>query len=257
MVFQRMMFCWRWCATAFSFIMFGVGGILIPLTVVPVLYLLPGNHFVRERRGQKFIHISFRAFIGMMKFLGVLTYSVSGLEKLQDAKLILANHPSLLDVVFLISLVPNANCVVKGGLMRNPFMRGAINVAGYIINDGDANSVIVEAEEAFDKGHALIVFPEGTRTTPLRPIQLKRGAANVAIRTGVDVTPVLITCLPTTLTKGDKWYRIPKKPMHFEIKIKEKILVPPYRSEYNYSKGARALTLFLTEYFNNKVGLNE
>jgi len=257
MVLQRVMFCWRWCATAFSFIMFGVGGILIPLIVVPMLYLLPGDHLVRERRGQKLIHISFRAFIGMMRFLGVLTYNVSDLENLQKAKLILANHPSLLDVVFLISLVPNANCVVKGGLMRNPFMRGAINVAGYIVNDGDANDVIVEAEEAFDKGHALIVFPEGTRTTPSQPIKLKRGAANIAIRTGVDVTPVLITCLPTTLTKDDKWYQIPKKPMHFEIKIKEEIVVSPYRSDLNYSKGARALTQYLTEYFNNKVGLNE
>lgn len=257
MLVAKLKFSWRWCATAFSFFIFGVGGVLIPLVVVPILYLLPGNHLVRERRGQKFIHLSFRAFIGMMSFLGVLTYKVSDLKKLQHAKLILANHPSLLDVVFLISLVPNANCVVKAGLIRNPFMRGPIKAAGYIVNDGDADDVLVAAADAFDKGHALIIFPEGTRTTPSQLIQLKRGAANVAIRTGVDITPVLITCFPTTLTKNDRWYQIPKNPMHFEIKVKEKIAVSPYLSDLNYSRGARALTHDLTTYFNNKVELNE
>lgn len=257
MIVAKLKFSWRWCATAFSFFMFGVGGVLIPLIVVPVMYLLPGDHLVRERRGQKFIHLSFRGFIEMMRFLGVLTYNVSKLENLRGAKLILANHPSLLDVVFLISLVPNANCVVKAGLIKNPFMRGPIKAAGYIINDGDAGDVIVAAADAFDKGHALIIFPEGTRTTPLQLIQLKRGAANVAIRTNVDITPVLITCDPTTLTKSDRWYQIPKSRMHFEIKIKEKIAVAPYLSDLNHTKGARALTQDLTTYFNKKVGLNE
>ena len=257
MVFTKLMYVWRWFATAFSFFIFGVGGVLIPLVVVPTLYLLSGDQLLREQRGQKFIHHSFGLFIGMMRFLGVLSYKVSDVERLKNAKLILANHPSLLDVVFLISLVPNANCVVKAGLIRNPFMRGPIKAAGYIINDGDADDVIVAAADAFDKGHALIIFPEGTRTTPSQLIQLKRGAANVSIRTGVDITPVLITCVPTTLTKNDRWYEIPDKAMDFQIKIKENIAVKPYLDDLNYSKGARALTQDLTKYFNNKVGLNE
>jgi len=244
---------WRWFATAFSFFMFGVGGALIPLIVVPLLYVLPGDHLVRERRGQKFIHASFRLFIGMMKVLGVLTYKTSDVERLKHAKLVLANHPSLLDVVFLISLIPNANCVVKASLLRNPFMRGPIKAAGYIVNDGDADDVVVSAGVAFDKGHALIIFPEGTRTTPSQPIQLKRGAANVAIRTGADITPVIISCAPTTLTKNDQWYQIPDKAMHFQIKIKEEISVAPYLDNFNYSKGARALSQDITKYFNNKV----
>lgn len=223
----KSLYIWRWFATAFSFFMFGVGGALIPLIVVPILYCLPGDQERREQRGQKFIHHSFRFFIRMMRFLGVLTYEVNDVERLKQAKLILSNHPSLLDVVFLISFVPNANCVVKGGLMRNPFMRGPIKAAGYIINDGDADDVIIAANNAFDKGHAMIVFPEGTRTTSEQLIQLKRGAANIAIRTEVDITPVLISCAPTTLTKSDKWYQIPDTRMHFQIKVKEQIEIAP------------------------------
>ncbi len=257
MILAKIRYAWRWLATAFSFFTFGIGGMLIPLIVVPILYCLPGGRLVREQRGQKFIHFSFSVFIGMMKFLGVLTYDISDVERLKNAQLILANHPSLLDVVFLISLVPNANCVVKGGLLRNPFMRGPIKAAGYIVNDGDADNVIVAAKSAFDKGHAMIVFPEGTRTTPSQMIKLKRGAANIAVRTEVDVTPVLITCEPTTLTKEDKWYQIPDTPMHFRIKIEEKIDMTPFIEDLNHALGARKFTQYLTTYFNNKVGLNE
>lgn len=257
MILEKMCYAWRWFATAFSFFTFGVGGMLIPLIVVPVLYCLPGGRLVREQRGQKFIHYSFSLFIGMMRFLGVLTYDISDVERLKEAQLILANHPSLLDVVFLISLVPNANCVVKGGLLRNPFMRGAIKAAGYIVNDGDADDVIVAAKNAFEKGHAMIVFPEGTRTTPSQLIHLKRGASNIAVRTGADVTPVLISCVPTTLTKEDKWYQIPDKRMHFTIKIKEKIDMTPFIIESSPAVGARKFTKYLTTYFNDKVGLNE
>lgn len=257
MVLAKIRYGWRWLATAFSFFMFGVGGILIPLIVVPILYLMPGDQIRREQRGQKFIHYSFGLFIWMMKILGVLSYKISDVERLKQAKLILANHPSLLDVVFLISLVPNANCVVKAALLRNPFMRGPTKAAGYIVNEGDADDVIVAAKEAFDKGHAMIVFPEGTRTIPSQPITLKRGAANIAVRTGVDITPILITCVPTTLTKSDRWYHIPDKAMHFEIKITEKIAVAPYLEDINSSKGARMLTQDLTKYFNNEVVLDE
>jgi hypothetical protein len=40
--------------------------------------------------------------------------------------MIIANHPSLIDVVFLIGLVRQANCVVKQSLWENPFTRGPV-----------------------------------------------------------------------------------------------------------------------------------
>jgi 1-acyl-sn-glycerol-3-phosphate acyltransferase len=254
---DRINFAWRWLATAFSFFMFGLGGMLIPLIVVPVLYCMPGDAEKREQRGQKFIHYSFGRFIWMMKVLGVLTYTVTDVHRLKKAQLVLANHPSLLDVVFLISLIPNANCVIKSSLLKNPFMRGPIRAAGYIVNDGDADDVIIAAKNVFNKHQAMIIFPEGTRTEPLHAVKLKRGAANIAVRTAVDITPVLISCIPTTLTKRDRWYQIPKKAMHFQITVKDNIAITPYLFDSTSGKGARALTQDLTTYFNNEALPNE
>ncbi|GAC13125.1 lysophospholipid acyltransferase family protein [Aliiglaciecola lipolytica] len=252
----KITFAWRWFATAFSFFIFGVGGIIVPLIVVPILYILPGSQLQREARGQKFIHLAFATFIKLMRFLGVLTYEIHGAKELRNAKLVLANHPTLLDVVFLIALIPNANCVVKGALTRNPFMRGAIKAAGYTINSGAASDVLIEAKEVFDKGQIMIVFPEGTRTVPGQSHLLKRGAANIAIRAGVDITPVIITCVPISLTKQDKWYNIPSSPMHFNISALPVIKVHDFQSS-NDIKNARLLTDYLTKYFNAEVAVND
>lgn len=202
------------------------------------------------------IHHAFRFYIGMMKFLGVLSYEVEYPDRLRHARLILANHPSLIDVIFLIALVPNANCVVKGKLSRNPFTRGPIKAAGYIINE-ENEKVVAAAGEAFAKGHALIIFPEGTRTTPEALMSLKRGAANVAVRNAADITPVLITCHPSTLTKQDRWYQTPTSKVHIRICVNETLSVEPYLQEMAPSVAARRLTADLAEYFDKELKVYE
>ncbi|MFP8966874.1 lysophospholipid acyltransferase family protein [Pokkaliibacter sp. CJK22405] len=248
----RLNHLWRWCGTAFSFLVFGVGGILLPVVLIPLLYCLPGNSKQREVRAQRTIHHAFRGYIGMMKYLGVLRYDLEHIERLRQAKLVLANHPTLIDVIFLIALIPNANCVVKGKLLRNPFTRGPVKAAGYIINE-DNEKVIAAAAEAFAKGHALIVFPEGTRTTFGDQLQFKRGAANIAIRTAADITPVLISCTPSTLTKQDRWYQVPAAKVHIRIRVNEVISVASYLQEPTPSVAARRLTADLAEYFSEEL----
>ncbi len=246
---------WRWFGTAFSFLMFGVGGVITPFFIAPVLYCMPGGEQIRARRVRKSIHYLLHTYINIMRFLGVLTYQIDNVEKLNGARLILANHPSLLDVVFLISMVPNACCVVKGKLTRNFFTRGAIKAAGYIMNE-EAGEVIAAANRAIDEGQVLIIFPEGTRTTPSEGRQFKRGAANIAIRTGSDITPVLIYCNPTTLTRNERWYQVPDKRVHFRIQVQDQLKINPYLKNLAPSRGARNLNHALIDYFNRKLEAN-
>ncbi|MBN45768.1 MULTISPECIES: lysophospholipid acyltransferase family protein [unclassified Methylophaga] len=248
---------WRLFATALSFFLFGLGSVFISLLLAPILMVLPGTSVQKQRRGKACIHHVFRCYIGLMKLLGVLSYEVHGRDKLQGAKLILANHPSLIDVIFLISLVPNANCVVKKALLRNPFTYGPVKAAGYILNDDSVDVVIEAAQQAFDRGDALIIFPEGTRSKPGQRLSLKRGAANVAVRTKVDVTPVIIDCQPLTLTKGEPWYRIPQQRPHFVIRIEPPMPIATYIDNVKPAMAARNLTADLTGFFNKEIGLHE
>ncbi|MDD1610585.1 MAG: 1-acyl-sn-glycerol-3-phosphate acyltransferase, partial [Methylococcaceae bacterium] len=198
---QTLNYGWRLFATGFSFFSFGLGGLLLGLLVFPVLSVLPSSRSQQISRGQKVVHYSFYVFIGLMHRMGVMTYEISGLEKLnRSGQLIVANHPTLVDIVFLISRIKQASCIVKGSLWRNPFMRGPIVNAGYISNS-DPEKMITDCVDCLQAGGTLIIFPEGTRSMPNKPYSFQRGAAAIALQANTIVTPVTLSCYPSTLTK--------------------------------------------------------
>lgn len=251
---DRLSWCWRLVATGLSFAFFGVGGFLLWVLVFPLLSLFVRESARRAKAARWVIHCSFRMFVAVMRGLGVLTYEVHGLEKLnRPGLLILANHPSLIDVVFLISFTPRADCVVKAALLLNPFTRGPVLAAGFICNNAGP-PMLMDCMSSVAAGNHLIIFPEGTRSNPGQALKLQRGAANVAVRGRLPITPVVITCNPTTLTKGEPWWRIPPKRPHFRLEVKDDL---PTRDLVGEGVGdalaARRLTDYLTDYFTSET----
>jgi 1-acyl-sn-glycerol-3-phosphate acyltransferase len=209
----------RLCGTALSFAVFGLGGFLLGALVFPILRLLPSDRQTKRTRARAIIRRSMRYFVEFMRVLGVLTYDFRGVDGLgRPGQLIVANHPSLIDVVFLLAFTHNAGCVVKHGLWRNPLTRGPVSAAGYCSNLS-TEGMVSAAVDALAGGQCLIMFPEGTRTRPGEPMALHRGAANVALKAARVVTPVFIRVSPTTLTKAEPWYRIPTCRPHFSLEV--------------------------------------
>ena len=193
---------WRIVATGFCFFVFGSGGALLGLFGMPILLFFVRDPARRVRVSRFIVHHFFRFFIGLMNFVRVLSYEVHGVERLQrPGLLILANHPTLIDVIFIISLIPQSGCVVKSALVRNPFTKAPVRAAGYITNDTGL-ALVEDCRAALASQETLVIFPEGTRTPLSGEVQLQRGAANVAIRCRKAVTPVVIQVNPRTLTKG-------------------------------------------------------
>lgn len=242
----------RGLGTALSFTLFGLGGLVIGLIIVPLLRLCIRDAAKRQYHSRRLVQSAFRLFIGLMRLLGVLDYRFDGMSRLQrPGRLILANHPSLIDVIFLLGHVPQADCIIKGRLAENPFTRGPIRAAGYITNR-EPDAVLEAARESLALGSSLILFPEGTRTHPDRPVKFRRGAANIALRTGADITPVLIRCRPTTLTKGEPWYHIPPCKVQINFQVQDDLPVSR-DADQPQSVCARRLTRELSDYFNHEL----
>lgn len=238
---------WRIFGTGLSFLAVGIGGIF----VFPVLNVVIWKQQRRKVLARNLIRLTFRGIARSMCAFGVFQYETTGLQRLERrGLLILANHPTLIDIVFLMAFVPQADCIVKARLWRNPFTRATVRAAGYIRNDDDGIRVIDDCIASLRDGGNLIIFPEGTRTTASGSINLKRGAAHIAVRAKCSVTPVLIRCAPPMLVKGKEWWRLPDCSSRFNIDVKEDLDILPFISGVDSEVlAARRLTTYLKRYF--------
>lgn len=249
---NKLAYGWRLFGTGFSFFIFGVGGLILWFVIFPVLSLIPGKQRVKVNRAQAAVHYSFYLFIGLMHRIGIMTYEITGLEKLnRPGQLILANHPTLVDIVFLISRLKHANCIVKGSLWHNPFMRGPILNAGYISNE-DPELMITNCVDWLQSGGTMIIFPEGTRSVSGKPYHFQRGAASIALAANKIVTPVTITCYPSTLTKTEAWYQIPARHFHLAMHVGDDISLSEFTAIEPRSIAVRRFNLFLEHYFSTQ-----
>ena len=241
---------WRMAATGFVFVVFGLGAIVISLTMFPVLRLSTLDRETARRRIQRGMQITFRVYMDLMRVLGILTYSVEGAHRLREpGRLVIANHPTLIDVVFLGSLFPAVDCIVKKALWRNPFLRWPVSWAGYIPNS-EGEELVDRCATSLREGRSLLVFPEGTRTVPGKPMRVHRGSAHIALVADAEILPVTITCDPITLFRGNPWYRVPARRFHMRVVVGTPVRASTFRVPGEApSKSARRLSQWMLDYY--------
>lgn len=217
---------WRHIMTPLCFLIFGVGGLLLSVIWFNCLFLFCSNKTKRTYIARQSISYSFRLFLRITKTVGVLNYSYHGLEKLQEdsGTLILSNHPTLLDYVLVAAVMPQVDCLVKSSLLRNPFVSGVIRACDYLINN-QHEILLSECHKRLTQGDNILIFPEGTRTTPGVKPHLQRGAANIALRCQCPVRFLHIQNNEIALTKYTKWYHIPKRKLLLSLTVRESMHV--------------------------------
>ena len=245
---NKIYYVWRVVGTGFAFALFGLGGPIIAVGVSLIVLLTP-TKASKCRMARTAVRYAFKMYVRLLRVMGLLTFEVKGEEHIPtDGQLLIANHPSLLDVVFLMSVVKDSSCIVKQGLFKNPFTRLPITAAKFICNG--SSELVDHSVDSLDTGTPLIVFPEGTRTVPGEPMRFQRGAANIALAAKCNIVPAVIECHPATLIKNEKWYQVPKTPPHFTIEFRKPIEIQPYvENDQPQCKTARVLTRDLVDYF--------
>lgn len=217
----------RWrriAATGFAFTCFGIGAVLLALLVFPLGRLGAATPEAADARVQRWIHLGFRGFRRLMEGLGLLHTRWIGLEALHTpgAKLVVANHPTLIDVVHLVAELPQADCIVNDARTRNPFLALAAREAGYLSN-ARGPELVAACAARLRAGRTVLLFPEGTRS-PEKGLQpFHRGAAHVALAAGVPLVPVAIRCEPRTLMKGRPFWDVPERAAAYTLRVLEPI----------------------------------
>jgi 1-acyl-sn-glycerol-3-phosphate acyltransferase len=242
---------WRIAATGMFFALLFGGGAILALTAFPVIHLTTRSPEKRRTRNQLAIHKAFRIYIALLQALQLIDLKIVGAEKLNGAggRMIVANHPSLLDVVLLMALVRRSQCIVKSELWESGTLGRLVRGAGYIRNDLEPEAMLAACRNSLDSGETLLIFPEGTRSVPGEPVIFRRGFANIATLLGAEIQTVVITCNPPTLTKGEKWWSVPVSKPLFVADVGELIKTADWIGTEPRSIASRRLTRHVNNLF--------
>ena len=192
---------------------------LIAMLLYPVLPVETGR-----KLGRSVIARAYRFFWAAASASGMMRIDASCLDALRDERglIFIANHPTMLDALMLVARLPRSACIMKGALMRNPFLGAGAGLAGYVVNDS-TRTMIRTSGERLDEGCQLVVFPEGTRSPAPGQIHcFSRSIALIAQRANVPVQTVVIETDSPYLGKGWPLWKLPPVPILFRARLGER-----------------------------------
>lgn len=200
-----------------SLLIFAVGG--LEVSAVSLLFSwLPATDGT-ERFFQRFIHYHFRFFHEWCSLVNLVQIRYQGWERIPEGGVVLvANHISLIDVTCLIANLPEALCIFKPAIRRNPVLGAGARRAGYLGSDG-GQELVRRAVEKVARGHTLLVFPEGTRGLSGQLQPFKPGFASIARRAHAPVQLLRIATNSDMLTKGRPIWRLPHVPTRVTVTV--------------------------------------
>ena len=168
-------------------------GILFPLSFVLWLLVLP---FDRERVVIHWV-LMYQSLL-LVRIVPIWNIESEGREKATKgtAFVIISNHQSILDILFVNYLRYKFKWVSKIENIKIPVLGWYLRMAGYIIinrgNEESKTEMLEKSYECLKRGISVMIFPEGTRSIDKQIGFFKRGAFQLALKADVPILPILI-----------------------------------------------------------------
>jgi 1-acyl-sn-glycerol-3-phosphate acyltransferase len=210
---------------ALGFLYWGIAGLIITLLGILLYAILPKKY--SQPCGRFLLQKTFLIFIYYLKCTRLIILDDSALKHLNTYKtgvIIAPNHIALWDAVFIIANIPKTICIMKGSILRNPFLGGGARLAGYIANDSTIQ-MLRDGSKKLLANEILLVFPEGTRTKKQAQwVNSFQGAtALMAKQSQVPIIPVYIRSNNRFFEKGSSLFKKPKFPLRLSFEVGEAV----------------------------------
>ena len=144
--------------------------------------------------------------VALMRLYFRLEIVSPGLVPATGPVLLVSNHVSVLDPPFVGGAAPRPlYFMAKEELFRIPLFGRLIRAlnARPVRRDGSDTRALKAALAQLEEGHALLVFPEGTRGEEGRPLREgKAGVGMLAVLSGAPVVPVYVSGTGAALPRG-------------------------------------------------------
>ena len=192
--------CLLWTTSILSFIIFGLGFILLSF-VVPVQWLQPLGRWVS------------RAILLAAGQRIALTDHFPAPKN--GPYIYMFNHTSLLDTFILIATIPEFTAAIgKAEQFQIPIWGYILRRWGAVAIHRGALSQAISAlgtvEASLKSGRSLLISPEGTRSADGRLTAFKKGPFHVAMNVPTPIVPIGIIGAFKAKSKGD-WLLRPNR----------------------------------------------
>ena len=188
----------------------------------------------RRKKAQRALHRATGVYIGFMERVGLFRLHLPKAlpAVLAEARpaVIVANHPALLDILWIVHALPQATFLAKAEWFDSPFIAPILRLGGHVPAPGarpgtegaiESKAVLDAMVERLEQGLNLVIFPEGTRSPPGGLRAFHRGAFEAALRAKVPLVCLEIRVDPPTLLKGQPWYVVPPRTPDVTISVRE------------------------------------
>ena len=206
----------------FCFFIFGIGDVILNFLLFP---------FIKNNKElcSDIIHNTWRFFVNLMMFLKLFRLDVKKLEKIEN-KVIVSTHPSFIDIVILIALIPRSTCFVKKELAHNPILKNLVTSI-FITNEVELDELKSESKKMLDRGFNVIIFPSGIRHRRDEFPKIRKGASLVALNAGKNIVPVKMFSDRDFLFINEPFNAVSDRCVNFEIEQMREINIADFIGE--------------------------
>lgn len=225
------LYYYRLLCKLFFLVVFGIGTIFLSIMVIPSCKLLlhPKSKY---RYYIRFIaHKGLAGIAKIIRALGFMSINVDKEDILKGLRsaIVVSNHPAYADSFVMVALLPHTSIIPKTSLSKRNIFQILMKEI-YMPNSMPFEEMLERAKDDFENGNTLLIYPEGTRSTPYGQNYYKKGAARLSLATGVPIIPVYIGGnAKKGMGKGDKILEVnPTRQYIYNLYVKE----PVYPSEF-------------------------
>jgi 1-acyl-sn-glycerol-3-phosphate acyltransferase len=209
---------------------FAIMGLVMGWLLVPLASLGAKTEVERVRRAQWTLSRCSRFWVAFMTLGGLVKLRRGALPLPVEPghpAIVVANHPTLLDIFMLVATIPGITFVAKASWYDSA-LTGRLLRAGRAIRGPTEGTTPLPGETAvLDRivaqladGYPVMLFPEGTRSPKGGGLRkFRAGAFEAAIRANVPLVSVFIHVDPPALAKGQPWWDIPRVPARYSVDV--------------------------------------
>ena len=159
--------------------------------------------------------------------------------------IIICNHQSHFDLLYLLSLTPNIIALTNDWAWNMPLYRRILRNGDYLPASYGMDQNFPKLQQMVEKGYSVLVFPEGTRSADHNILRFHQGAFHLANKLGLDILPIVTHGIGDMFPKYD--FCIHKGDV--TISIGERISAdnPHYRAGKTPLESARAFRQYYIE----------